>query len=226
MKSLQLIVLLATAMHLSSGAVAQGLLGKLSKGAEKAAGFVGETAGKAASSLGDTIDSTVDLATGEETPQETREALDAMAAESLNRLFLENEATGNLFYESAGYAVFDIRKITFGVAAGLGRGVAVSNETSDRTYMLMGSGGVGWSFGLGGFESQVVILFETIEGFESFIVDGYDATAEAGSMFGDDKIEQTVRFIDGRSIFVQSQKGWKVSATAAGTKYWVDDTLN
>jgi hypothetical protein len=45
-------------------------------------------------------------------------------------------------------------------------------------------------------------------------------------MFGDDKADQTVRFIDGRSVFVLTNKGWIVSASVAGTKYWADPDLN
>ena len=55
---------------------------------------------------------------------------------------------------------------------------------------------------------------------------GYDATAEAGTMFGEDKAELGVRFVDGRAIFVLTKQGWKVSATAAGTEYWADQNLN
>ena len=45
-------------------------------------------------------------------------------------------------------------------------------------------------------------------------------------MFGDEKAEIGVRFVDGRAIFVLTKQGWKVSATAAGTKYWADANLN
>ncbi len=150
-----------------------------------------------------------------------------MAATSLSRLFAQDPATTDLFDASAGYAVVDTRKVgALGVSAGFGRGVAVSQTNAVRTYTGMGTGGVGISLGIGGFESQIVILFETAEGFDGFIYDGYDATAEAGSMFGDQKETETAQFVDGRSIFVLTKKGWKVSATAAGTKYWVDNELN
>ena len=80
--------------------------------------------------------------------------------------------------------------------------------------------------GSGGFETQVAILFEDEWDFDEFVTMGYDATAEAGSMFGDEKAEIGVRFVDGRAIFVLTKQGWKVSATAAGTKYWADENLN
>ena len=53
--------------------------------------------------------------------------------------------------------------------------------------MNMATAGVGMSLGLGGFETQVVILFEDAWDFDEFVSMGYDATAEAGSMFGDAK---------------------------------------
>ena len=172
----------------------------------------------------ESVDFSVDLMTNEPTPQETRDKLDAMADETLARLFAEQPEAAELFDLSAGYAVFDTRKLVlFGLAAGAGRGVAVSRaEDQRRIYMNMATAGVGMSLGLGGFETQVAILFQDEWDFDEFVTLGYDATAEAGSMFGDEKAEIGVRFVDGRAIFVLTKQGWKVSATAAGTKYWAD----
>jgi lipid-binding SYLF domain-containing protein len=102
----------------------------------------------------------------------------------------------------------------------------VSKTTGERIYMNMGTGGVGVSLGLGGFETQVVMLFQTDAVYENFVTQGYDATAEAGTMFDDDEARGTVRFADGRSIYYLTNRGWKVSASAAGTKYWRDVDLN
>jgi hypothetical protein len=223
MKFLRGLALLGIVVFATGAVSAQGLLGKIKKGAGKA----GAAVSGAAENVGNSIGSTVDLAKDDEPPAEIRAKLDAMAAASLSRLFAENPAAGTLFDASMGYAVFDTRKIgALGVSAGFGRGVAVSQADARRIYMNMGTGGLGLSFGIGGFESQVVILFETAGGFAAFITDGYDATAQAGSMFGDEKTGEAVRFVDGRSIFVLDKKGWKVSATAAGTKYWPDPDLN
>ena len=92
--------------------------------------------------------------------------------------------------------------------------------------MNMGTAGVGMSLGIGGFETQIAILFKDAWDFSEFVTSGYDATAEAGSMFGEEKAELGIRFVDGRAIFVMTKQGWKVSATAAGTRYWVDENLN
>jgi hypothetical protein len=70
------------------------------------------------------------------------------------------------------------------------------------------------------------MLFQTDPVYEHFVTQGYDATAEAGTMFDDDETRGTVRFADGRSIYYLTSKGWKVSASAAGTKYWRDIDLN
>jgi hypothetical protein len=92
--------------------------------------------------------------------------------------------------------------------------------------MNMGTGGVGLAFGFGGFESQIVMLFQDEAGFTRFVTEGYDATAQAGARAGEDQAEETLRFVDGRQIFVLSKNGWRVSATAAGTKYWAAPDLN
>lgn len=199
------------------------LFDKISDGASKAA----EKAEGAVKTLEQNVESTIDLAKGEDSVEAGRQVLDQVAEETLTRLFAENPSAQELFEQSAGYAVFDTRKmVLLGVAAGFGRGVAVSRDTGLRTYMKMGTGGVGLSFGLGGLDTQIVILFETAAAFEDFVTQGYDATADAGAMFGDDREDASVRFEDGRSIFVLSNKGWKVRATAAGTKYWADPDLN
>jgi len=122
--------------------------------------------------------------------------------------------------------VFDARNVTLGIAAGYGRGVAVSHITNERTYMRMGTGGVGFQFGLGGFATKVIILFETQIGFTAFVENGYDGTVAGQAMVVDEKADETVRFVDGRSIIVLSDKGLMVNVSATGTKYWADEKLN
>ena len=93
--------------------------------------------------------------------------------------------------------------------------------------MNMGTAGVGFSFGVGGFETQVVMFLENRWDLLEFTRIGYDATAQAGAMFDQDKAEAFFAgFTNGRAIFFLTNRGWKVSATAAGTKYWRDADLN
>ncbi|PZQ95602.1 MAG: hypothetical protein DI533_18295 [Cereibacter sphaeroides] len=208
---------------LATVAPAQSLRDRLTEGASKVGGVVKKTA----QHVDQTVDSTINLAKNDPSPDITRAKLDTMAADTLLRLFAENPAAEVLYGQSAGYAVFDTRRATLiGVVAGFGKGVAVSNGTGQRTYMNMGTGGVGFAFGIGGFESQVVILFETDEIFDRFVHDGFDATAQAGSRMGDDEAHETLRFVDGRSFFALDRRGWRVNASAAGTKYWAAPDLN
>lgn len=220
-------ILIAGLLSLAQGAAADNLLDRITDSASDIATGATKVVKGAVKSVDESIDSTEELVSNEETPELTRQRLDAHANATLDRLFAEEPEALPLFEQSAGYAAFDARRLgVFGVSGGFGRGVAVSLATGERTYMQMGTGGVNLSFGIGGFDRQIVILFEDPAQFEVFTTGGYDATADAGAMFGEDKAEEAVRFVDGRSIFVLTKKGWKVSATATGTKYWVDDKLN
>lgn len=220
-------ILIAGLLTVAQGAAAENLLGKITDGASDIATGTTKVVKGIVKNVDESIDSTEELVSNEEMPELTRQRLDSHASETLARLFSEEPDALSLFDQSAGYAVFDTRRIgVIGVSGGFGRGVAVSRLTEQRTYMQMGTGGVNLSLGIGGFDRQIVILFEDPAKFGIFTTGGYDATADAGAMFGDDKTEEAVRFVDGRTIFVLTKKGWKVSATATGTKYWVDEKLN
>lgn len=212
----------------------ESLLDKIQSGAESAVDAVAkgtESAGKViekgADAVDDSLDRTNELMRDEETPEQTREKLDAMERNVLAQLLSENKDALETLGSSAGYAVFDMRRVSiFPLTAGYGRGVAVSSDEGDRTYMQMGTGGVGAAFGIGGFESQFVIMFETPADFTRFVENGYDASADSGVMSGEDRSSETIQFTDGRSIFVLSKTGWRVNANATGTKYWPDEDLN
>ena len=217
--------------------LADSLLGGLREKAARVTEQAGEAAGSAVEAVGKATETVVDHASqtvesaqqdlrDEATPAETRAKLDAMAEATLQRLFADRPDSRELFDTSVGYAVFDTRQVSYVVAAGYGRGIAVDRATGKRTYMKMGTAGAGVSFGLGGFDTQFVILFETQGAFDEFITQGLDATAEAGTMVGEDQEQLALRFQQGRAVFVLTQKGWKVSARLSGTKYWADPQLN
>lgn len=204
-------------------AAAAKAVGDATKGAVDAAG---EVAGKATGAVKETVDSTTEALSDEATPEATRAKLDTMAETTLARLFKEEPGSRALFDRSAGYAVFDKREASFYVVAGYGRGVAVDAKTGTRVYMKMATTGAGLSFGLGGFASQLVILFEDGKGFQEFAVRGLDATAGVGAMVGEDKEELGLRFDDGKAVFVLTGKGWKIAAKLTGSRYWPDESLN
>lgn len=193
---------------------------------ESAVDKTGELAGKATDAVNDTVESTKKSLRDEETPQATRAKLDVMAEQTLERLFAEQPESRALYDQSSGYAIFDAREASFYVVAGYGRGVAVNLKSDSRVYMKMATAGAGLSFGIGGWESQMVILFENDADFNEFIEQGLDATAEAGTMAGEDKEQLSYRFNEGKSVFILTKKGWKVGAKLTGSRYWPDEDLN
>jgi lipid-binding SYLF domain-containing protein len=193
---------------------------------ESAVNAAGEVAGKASSAVKGSVDSATEGLTDEATPEATRAKLDGMAETTLERLFAEEPGSRALFDRSAGYAVFDKREASFYVVAGFGRGLAVDAETGARVYMKMATTGAGLSFGIGGFASQLVILFEDAAAFQTFVAEGLDATAEVGTMAGQEKEQLALRFDDGKAVFVLTGKGWKVGAKLIGSRYWPDEELN
>ncbi|NEX22470.1 hypothetical protein G3480_19525 [Thiorhodococcus mannitoliphagus] len=198
-------------------------VGETTKGAVNAAGKV---AGQATDSVKETVDSTQKSLSDEATPEATRAKLDAMAKTTLARLFADEPGSRALFDRSAGYAVFDKREASFYVVAGYGRGVAVNARTGARVYMKMATTGAGLSVGLGGFASQLVILFEDGAAYQTFVTEGLDATAEVGTMAGQQKDQLALRFNEGKAVFVLTGRGWKIAAKLTGSRYWSDDALN
>jgi lipid-binding SYLF domain-containing protein len=149
-----------------------------------------------------------------------------MAAQTLEQLFRQQPESRSLFEESAGYAVFDAREASFYVAAGYGRGVAVNRENGMRTYMRMATGGASLGLGIGGFERQLVILFQDAASFEQFVHQGFDASGGVTAMAGTERDDLKVAYTDGRAVFMLTRKGWKVSAKLTGSRYWPDQALN
>lgn len=211
-------------------AQAEGLGGLVRQGMDKV-GQGAQAVGRGVSNVGKSVDNSIReterAMTNGDDPVAKRAELDAMATAALQRLFAEQPGAQELFLLSAGYAVFDTRRLSVaGVAAGGGKGVAVSRIDNRRIYMNMGTGGVSLQFGFGGFATQQVILFESPWDFENFLADGFDARAEAGAMVGKDAGSLGLNFVNGRATFALTGQGWKVSATATGTKYWPDRVLN
>ena len=152
-----------------------------------------------------------------------RAEIDAMAGAALDRLLKENPKAKELYNRAYGWAAFDNLKIGAGISGGGGKGVAVSKESKKRTYMSMGSGGVGAT--LGAQTYQVVFLFGDSRTYKKFIGSGWEATAAASAAAGKGSGSQT-DFVNGLAIFQIDAKGLMASADISGTKYSVDKELN
>ena len=155
---------------------------------------------------------------------EKMQEINAMADESLATV-LEKSSSAPALYESAyGYAVFDNLKIAIGVSGGGGSGVAVAKDGSERTYMKMGTAGIG--LGLGGQKYQVIFFFETEKAFRSFVDKGWKAEAGAQAAAGTEGASAETTFHNGLAIYKMTEAGLMASADVSGTKYWKNKKLN
>lgn len=159
---------------------------------------------------------------------EQRSAINQMANESLQRLYKEKPGSQEMVKAAAGYAVFDSAEVNVILASfGGGYGVAV-NKSGKRTYMKMGTAGVGLGAGVKDFKA--VFLFRDNETFTKFVEEGWefgghaDAAAQAGekggSAGGKATLDQAI------TVFQFTETGLALQATVTGTKYWKDDELN
>jgi lipid-binding SYLF domain-containing protein len=153
-----------------------------------------------------------------------RAEIDNVASESLETL-LSKSANAKALYEKAyGYAVFDNLKIAIGVSGGGGSGVAVAKDGSERTYMKMGTAGIG--LGLGGQKYQVIFLFQSEKAFRSFVDKGWKAETGAQAAAGTAGASAEATFHNGLAIYKMNEGGLMASADVSGTKYWKNKKLN
>ena len=152
-----------------------------------------------------------------------RAQIDAMAQEALDNLFAGNPEAKSLYDKSYGWAVFDNLKVAFLISGGAGSGVAVQKD-GQRTYMKMGTGGVG--LGLGGQKYQVIFLFENAQVFDGFVNKGWKAETGAQAAAGTQGAGVGAVFTEGMAIYQITEKGLMASADVSGTKYWKNEKLN
>jgi lipid-binding SYLF domain-containing protein len=150
--------------------------------------------------------------------------IDEVAKESLDEVMKGSEAAKELFNNSYGWAAFDNLKIAWGFSGGGGNGVAVNKKTSARTYMKVGTVGVG--LGLGAQKYQVVFLFQDEKTFNNFVEKGWQADATAQATAGTAGVGGQTGFVNGVAIYQLTDKGLMASADIAGTKYWKNKKLN
>ena len=150
--------------------------------------------------------------------------IDETAKESLDEVFKASEHAKSLYDNSYGWAAFDNLKIAWGFSGGGGNGVAVNKKTGARTYMKVGTVGVG--LGLGAQKYQVVFLFQDEQTFSNFVDKGWQADATAQATAGTAGVGGQTGFVNGIAIYQITDKGLMASADIAGTKYWKNKKLN
>ena len=153
-----------------------------------------------------------------------RMKIDETAREALKTLFASSSKAENLFEMSYGWAVFDNLKLAFGFSGGGGNGVAKARVSGEKTYMKMGTAGIG--LGLGVNKYQVVFLFQDVQTYDNFINKGWQADAGATASAGKNAAEVKTDFSNGLAIYQITDKGLMALADIAGTKYWKNKKLN
>jgi lipid-binding SYLF domain-containing protein len=164
------------------------------------------------------------VAQGNDAAGQRQAEINASAQATLDKLFSQQATTRDLYERASGYAVFTATKAGFLVTGGGGTGVAVNKATGKRTYMRMGTGGIG--LGIGAQRYDLVILFESDAYLERFIQGGWDASASAQAAAGRDGITLTSSFIDGVAFFQLTDRGLMAQADVSGTRFWAIDDLN
>jgi lipid-binding SYLF domain-containing protein len=153
-----------------------------------------------------------------------RDSIDEMAREALERLVSENGRASQLYDSAVGYAVFDSFKAAFLLSGGGGVGVAAGKTDGTRTYMKMGTAGIG--LGIGGQSYQVIFLFENNDALNRFVDKGWKADAAANAVAGTAGKNVDASFSNGLAVFQLTNKGLMAQADISGTKYWKHKKLN
>lgn len=153
-----------------------------------------------------------------------RAKIDETAQQALDELFTKSVKAETLFEKAYGWAVFDNLKLALIVSGGGGNGVAVDKDTGDRTYMKMGTAGIG--LGLGGQTYQVIMFFQDRGTFVNFVENGWQADAGVTAAAGTEGVNPSVGFVNGLAIFKITGTGLMANADVAGTKYWKNKKLN
>ena len=155
---------------------------------------------------------------------ERRQEIDERARATLEKLTSTQPGARALYEQAAGYAVFTATKAGFIVTGGGGPGVAVDKASGRRTYMRMGTGGVG--LGIGAQRYDLVILFETPAHVDRFIRGGWDASTTAQAAAGTDGVTVTSSFVGGVAFFQMTDRGLMAQADVSGTRFWAVEELN
>lgn len=158
-----------------------------------------------------------------------RNALKAMEADTLAKLYVKDPAARKQIKAAAGYGVFDISggKFMFG---GLdhGNGLVFENASGRRTFMKMLELQPGLGFGYTNF--RLVFVFDNRQVLNDFINSGWEfgarAAAAAKSKTDGGSADFGYDVAPGIHVFQMTEEGAVVGLSLTGAKYWRNDDLN
>lgn len=159
---------------------------------------------------------------------ERKQMIDNMAANTLQRLYVEEGSTKQDINNAAGYGVFSNANVNvIFVSGGGGYGVVV-DRAGRKTYMKMALGGIG--LGIGAKDYRQVLIFRDENTLQNFVDKGWefgghaDAAAKAGETGGEASGEGDIN--DDITVYSMTETGLALQATVTGSKYWKDKELN
>jgi lipid-binding SYLF domain-containing protein len=168
------------------------------------------------------------LAKAADTPDQERDKIRKMAAETLQQLYKLQPASKAAIQKSAGYAVFNNTGVNLLLSTARGAGIAVDSKTKQETFMKMGSVGAGLGVGVKNY--RVIFVFENADALSKFLDSGWagsaqtDAAAKAGDKGG--AYSGAEEMGSGVWVYQITKNGLALQITLQGTKYYKDDDLN
>ena len=164
------------------------------------------------------------------TPAAKRDYTLDMRADTLKKLYKQEPGARAKVKQAAGYGVFSNVGINLLVlASGNGFGVVRDNASGHEVYMQMKEFGLG--LGIGAKDFYAVIVFKSPAALKTFISDGWEwsGDADAAGKTSEDEgasASASANLQKDVEVYLLTEKGFALQATASGTKYWPDDELN
>ncbi len=159
---------------------------------------------------------------------EKRAEIDEMAEGMLKELYKLKPLAKDQIKKAAGYAVFSNVGVNLVIASFAGGKGVVVDKKDRRTYMKMGSAGLG--LGLGVKDFRAVFVFRTREKLDAFVEKGWDFGGQVDAAAkSDDKgaaLAAAETAVPDVEIYQITKNGLALQATLQGTKYWRDKDLN
>lgn len=159
---------------------------------------------------------------------EKQAEIDEMAAGMLADLYKLKPLAKDQVKKAAGYAVFSNVGVNLVFASFAGGHGVVVDKHGHRTYMKMGSAGLG--LGLGVKDFRAVFVFRTQAKLDAFLEKGWDFSGQVDAAAKSEKKGAAVGLaetaIPDVEVYQITKNGLALQATLQGTKYWKDKDLN
>ncbi len=165
------------------------------------------------------------------TADEQRAAIRQTRDSVLAELYKLNPAAQTRIKQAAGYAVFTnvgVNLVLASFAGGHGIVVEKGMIQDTKTYMKMGSAGLG--LGLGVKDFRAVFVFDDVKSLRVFVDKGWDFSGQADAAAKSNEkggaVATAGNIAEGVAVYQITKNGLALQATLQGTKYWKDKSLN